>query len=282
MAEWEPSLPANIMAVVGIPRGGLHVAAMLAQRRNLPVLSIDEFCGGARPWETRLRRHLGSHVVPKDGIVLVVDDTVCRGGTMKAVRQRMDSVGLPYRTATPYSNLAPGDAVDFAFKRLDHTHQTYEWSLFHDYFVKSQAFDMDGVLCAEWDRPDHGDSLPDYERHLTNAACLNRPTHAIGLIATARVEAYRPQTEAWLRKHRIEYKTLAMMPYESNQARWEATGGDHDTFAGRWKAEQAQAAGSLLFVESSDRQAAVIAQSGLSVLAWPSLKKHNIAELSKW
>ncbi len=81
-------------------------------------------------------------------------------------------------------------------------------------------------------------------------------------IVTGRLERFRPQTEAWLRRHGVEYGSLVMNPGDRKHAEFKA-----DAYR--------SLGGALGFVESSRQQAAEIHERTgrpvLSVETWQML-----------
>ena len=81
------------------------------------------------------------------------------------------------------------------------------------------------------------------------------PTFPLNGIVTNRLERHRPQTEAWLAKHGIEYGKLIMSPYATFAER------DRANDSARRKANAYAADPTLrLFIESDDQQAIQIAK----------------------
>ena len=88
-------------------------------------------------------------------------------------------------------------------------------------------------------------------------------------LITSRLEKYRPETEDWLSKHGVQYKSLIMMPYATKAER--LAGIPH----GLWKAERYREIMDecALFVESDERQARQIAgATGARVLSIESMQ----------
>jgi uncharacterized HAD superfamily protein len=246
-----PGLPADIGLVVYVPRSGIIPATQIALQRNLPVLSLDAFLGGggdAARFSTRKRP------VPPGARVLVVDDSVAAGGTLKKVRAELaDRAG-----DAPVSFLAvywSGVAVE----GLDHWFETvplprlFEWNFMHHEAVGNFCFDIDGVLCADPTRAQNDDG-PAYRAFLREAPLLTRPTHEAGWLVTSRLEKYRPETEDWLARHGIRYRELVMLDGVSAETRRGA--GAHGWFKGQVYRD----CDAELFIESEPFQAYDIAQ----------------------
>ena len=80
------------------------------------------------------------------------------------------------------------------------------------------------------------------------------PTRKIKYLVTTRLEKYRKYTEKWLKKNNIQYEQLIMMDLPSKAERVKL--GNH----GKFKGEQyKRLEDAILFIESNERQAPVIA-----------------------
>jgi len=77
---------------------------------------------------------------------------------------------------------------------------------------------MDGVLCEDPPRGyDRDETL--YLKWIQSAKPYLIPAFEIDAIVTSRLEKYRPQTEAWLKKHDVQYKKLVMWDLDSKKDR---------------------------------------------------------------
>lgn len=263
---WSKRLPRDIEVVVGVPRSGLLVANLLALYRNIPLTDVRGLFEGrsnARgrffpptPEELADQSTTGEpgEFLSRPRSVLVVDDSIWSGGTMRGVRAAIESQRLPHsvRYAAMYATDTSVDAVDFHGEVLD-TPRVFEWNLFRNAMMAEACLDMDGVLCDDPDG-DENDDGPNYERFLCDASPRLLPGMPVGWIVTARLERYRPQTEAWLARHGVEYGQLLMLDYPDGATRRRM--GTHSAF----KADAYRRTGARLFLESSVRQAVEIAE----------------------
>ena len=244
LAHAAPDLLRDVDAVIGIPRSGVLAAAMLALHAQVPLGTVDEYC---------------AHTGPAGDIerVLLLDDTVCGGGTMKRAFEKVSAARPDSKIVRAAVYHAGGTKLDRCVGKLA-TPRAFEWNIWRTVNLPTIAFDMDGVFCEDPKFVD--DDGPKIEAHCIGARPINLPTRPVAAIVTCRLERWRPQTEAWLKRYKVRYKRLVMMRYPSAQARRRA--GGH----ARWKAEVYRDIGARLFVESSVAQARAIAkQSGRQV-----------------
>jgi orotate phosphoribosyltransferase len=244
--------------VVGVPRSDLAVATMLALHLNVPLLHLDAFLSGS--WDQSYTRWKGrKHSRFEAGNirgadVLVIDDSAAHGVTTTDIKRRVAQNGLDKLCFIQYmaAFCAPTERphVDFFLEEVDFP-RVLEWNMIHHDNARYFCVDLDGVLC---DDPiiDENDDGPKYEEFCLNAKPKFAPTVVLGAIVTARLEKYRPQTEAWLKKHDIHYQRLIMcnLPTGAEQRRL----GAHATM----KADAYKALGGLLFIESDLGQARAI------------------------
>jgi len=268
--EWSRHLP-EVAAVCGLPRSGTIIATMLAEFRHIHLVEWEELCQSREPWTKPHRRNIPA----REGKILVVDDTCWTGRTITQSKQFLNHVrgcsdvlwGALY-----YGDKGRGH-VDYAGRHLPTFCHTFEWNMLRDCLVKRYMIDLDGVLCEDWGKPDIGDHLPGYLNHLENARPLYKPCYRVGAIVTARLEKYRPQTEAWLKSHGIEYARLEMFPGNSERDR-ERYG--HARYKAEVYRENAEFRG---FVESSFKQSQEIARlTSRPVLSIEGLRIFNGTE----
>lgn len=242
IAHAAPALVGEVDVVVGVPRSGVLAASLLALHAQTPLSTVDEVVAGVGP-------------AVGVGSVLLIDDTVCGGGTMRravaAVREARSDLEIV--RAAVYR--APGTgrgAVDRYVATLA-TPRAFEWNIWRSVYLPNCAMDLDGVICQDPDVVD--DDGPRYQEHVERAVPRWIPRRPVLAIVTCRLERWRRQTEAWLARHGVAYRSLRMMDYPTAQARR-----DHGRHAA-WKAEVYRDCGAWLFVESARRQATAIARA---------------------
>lgn len=240
--------------VVGIPRSGMLAATIIATHLQLPLADCVGFGRGivhgrsGRELEGDFRR------------VLLVDDTCNKGRAMAKAAALIGRRATITRLAVygPYQ-VEPASVVDISFAECPGP-RAFAWNMQKHKRLPRWGFDFDGVLCRDPSKEENDDG-PRYLRFIETAEPVFRPQRPIGPIVTCRLERYRPETEAWLRRQRVGFSSLTMMPYATKAERMAAGN------RGAWKAEQVKRLGVELFLESNAGQAAVIAR-GAGIPVW--------------
>lgn len=263
-------LPSDIDLIVGVPRSGLLAGNILCLTRNLPLADLDGFIAGrtlAAGWTKRQVPGLAQGAKPRH--VLVVDDSISSGRSMREAREKLLAAGLDVRmTFCAIFGLPNVDhpEADIVLERVA-LPRAFEWNIFHHKQLERMCFDIDGVLCHDPDRSQNDDGEA-YLTFLLEAPPLYRTTRRIGHLVTSRLEKYRPETEAWLERNGVEYDKLWMLDLPSAAERRRL--GAHAAF----KAEVYRKTDSILFVESEALQAREIA--ALSRKPVLSVAEHRI------
>ncbi len=230
-------LPSDVGRVVGIPRSGMIPAATIATRLHVPLWTLCD-CG-IRPVGGGSRTNWGTFEIA--GRSILVDDTLHSGGTIAKYRAEVPEIdGMPLAVAFAQD----AALAQWCAETLPSPH-FLEWNLFNSGYVQSIAFDLDGVICQN---PPH-QARP---RYLTRSS----PPKAI---ITARPEAERQTTEAWLAQWGVRYDRLVMWP-GTKDSRF-----DLDKVAG-WKATEFFRTGAEFYVESEPPIA-------------DAMRKHNVRVL---
>jgi hypothetical protein len=238
-------LPA-VARVVAIPESGRLPAALIGLQTGLPVADL----------EALLAPEAAAPAEGPAGPVLLVDDACLTGATMRAARERLAArhPGLEVRRLAVFCRPEAEAAVDLALAAAP-ADPVFEWSLFRSPLMARTCFDLDGILCGDCPAEDDDDG-PRYRRFLAAATPQVVPRHPVRTIVTARLERYRPETEAWLAKNGIAYDRLVMLELESDAERRRTRP------QGRFKAAAYVAdEGAALFVESESWQAREIARA---------------------
>jgi uncharacterized HAD superfamily protein/adenine/guanine phosphoribosyltransferase-like PRPP-binding protein len=262
-------IPRDIDLVVGIPRSGILPAITISLLRNVRYADFDTFLEGRLAGAGSTKQHTGLVSGVDDAChVLVIDDSLNRGSAMREARQRLQHLMGQFRFTFAAAYVVPdGESeVDIAFEVLP-LPRMFEWNFIHHVYLAHACVDIDGVLCLDPCQAENDDG-PNYLRFLENAAPLYKPTARIARLVTSRLEKYRPQTEAWLERHGIQYDELVMLDLPSAAERRRL--GVHASYKGKVYRDSK----AMLFIESEYRQAVEIAQiSGKPVL---SIEGHQI------
>lgn len=237
-------LPKDVWAVCGVPRSGLPAAIAIAKNLHLPIVPI-EYCLGQdiRPYRPEVSCELKER--PKKGKVLIVDDSIAHGKTWKELRPL---IKVPHYAAVLYCSPQGESLVDF-FGQKCNTQHVFQWQWLANSWLAHWAFDFDGVLCEDWTLGPHEKHPKEYEEHLKNAAPLYLPREKIMAIITGRPESVRPQTEAWLERHGVQYGKLIMRPDDDRRCHAEIKA-DHYRLM----------PGAMVYAESCPKQAEKIHQ----------------------
>lgn len=246
-------LPADTVAIVGVPRSGLIAASIIATQLHLPLYQI--FGNELSPLGFGSR---GRFDIP-NGTLVVVDDTVYSGSAIGRVRLAM--AGKPTLFTAVYVNPQATRSVDLFARVLPSPH-LLEWNMMNNgpwaglsanpIYRGGVATDMDGIICHDSDVPDadDGPGLERYRQWLINAKPRWLPrAQPTRLIITARLEKFREETEAWLKRWRINVDRLIMHPADK---------ASHRGNVAAWKAGHYAASNCGFFVESEPWQAAEI------------------------
>jgi uncharacterized HAD superfamily protein len=190
---------------------------------------------------------------PYGNRLLIVDDSSSNVSvTFTDLRKRLAqqtslqiSYGVVYRASER-------SKVDHFYREVPMP-RMFGWNWYRHAYLKQAMLDMDGVICEDWKQRSEEDHDPEFVRHVHEAKPLYIPDAPVRAIVTSRIERYRPETVAWLAKHRVRYGQLIMHPAETPEKRRAAR--DH---AIRKAAAYRQDSQAMLFVESDERQAAQI------------------------
>ena len=268
-------IPRDIDLVVGIPRSGILPAIMISLLLNLRYADLECFVAGRFSGVGSTKKHAGLiEDFDQARHVLVIDDSLNRGHAMQEARERLRKFAdnTKFTFAAAYVVPDGRGEVDLAFEVVA-LPRMFEWNFLHHVYLEDACVDIDGVLCVDPTATENDDG-PNYLRFLAEAAPLYRPTRRIGCLVTSRLEKYRPQTEAWLKHHGVQYDKLVMLDLPSAIERRRL--GVHGQFKGNVYRDSK----AILFIESEYRQATEIARiSGKPVL---SIERQQMISPSVW
>jgi uncharacterized HAD superfamily protein len=246
-----PLIPTDVELVVGIPRSGLLAGTLVALALNVPVTDVEGFLAGRILCSGRTRRRDLFQADPhKARRVLVMDDSADTGQSMREARERLVSAfpEIPFSFCVVYGTSSRCDGVDIILKIVPQP-RLFQWNVMHHNILAQCCVDIDGVLCTDPTEQENDDGEK-YLKFLLNASPILTPTRRIGWLVTSRLEKYRSETEAWLRKRDIAYDELIMLDLPTREERLRSR--SHATF----KAETyRKIPNALLFIESEREQA---------------------------
>jgi adenine/guanine phosphoribosyltransferase-like PRPP-binding protein len=252
-------IPPDITAIAGVARSGLSAATMLSMYLHLPMVTIRQTMNDVVQTGNGWRLGGTKHVNPRTEKILVVDDTVMTGNSLKAIKPLIDREFGNAVYAAVYVNpkalLKPDIwSVDLPWPHI------LEWNVFNSILSPSAAMDFDGILCHDCP-PGSDDDGPKYLDFIRNAKPLYMPRKCpIPLIVTARIERYRADTEDWLRRHGIRWNRLVMHPAATlAERRRDNIAAYKARHYSAWAAKHKATPGPIIFFESEDGQAREIA-----------------------
>lgn len=249
-------VPGTVDLIVGIPRSGMIPAYQIGLFLNRNVTDLDSFL---------LDRDLGHGSTRKPALtpdsphkarhILLVDDSIASGASLKRALERMAATGFRGRLSTCAAIVAPSQraSVDVSFITMPQP-RIFEWNAFHHACIENACFDLDGVLCVDPHERDNDDG-PRYRQFLRTARPLFAPSVRIGHIVSARLEKYRSLTEEWLAAHGIKYGALHLIDLPDKEARMRLNAHSQH------KARVYRETGAALFYESDPGQARQIARA---------------------
>jgi orotate phosphoribosyltransferase len=283
--RWSHHLPRDIEVVAGIPRSGMLAASMLALYLNVPLTDAEGLLEGRcfTSGTGRRKRYAEDPGAGSPGgflstprKVLVVDDSVLSGRSMREVRERVRAENLPHSVRYGAVYVLPGhtDDVDHFCEVLNGP-RVFEWNLLHGELVRQFCVSLDGVLSrrpsevADADEGATGTSIRHARPYLV-------PTVEVGWVVSDRPEQDRSETEAWLEAQGIRYRELVMDEHRLGHRQPGA--------ASAFKADVYRSTGASLFVEGGIRQSVEIANlSGRHVLSTEAMRliEPGMAPLSR-
>lgn len=244
-------IPHDVDLVVGIPRSGMLVASIVALKQNLPLTDLYSFLRNddLKKGSTRTYKH-ADLVKPRDARkVLLVDDSIA---TAKSMHAAVEQVRAAYQgevvTLAAFAEKHNRHLVDMYLELVEQP-RVFEWNIMHHSLMGHACLDIDGVLCVD-PTVEQNDDGPNYRDFLRSTRPLFIPSIKVAHLVTSRLEKYRPETEAWLQRHGVQYGTLHMLDLPSAEERRRLN--IHHKFKAEVYARHPQ---TRLFVESEDRQA---------------------------
>lgn len=238
-------IPKNIDLVVGIPRSGMLPANLISLYLNKPYTDINSFLEG----KIYACGDRGSFIKKTEiKNILIVDDSIAHGFAMRRAKSQLKNEKYNFIYFVVYARTKSKNNVDLFCEILD-GERIFEWNLFHHKTILGQScVDIDGVLCRD-PTPEENDDGEKYHRFLLTAVPKFIPTVKIKTLISCRLEKYRNETIAWLKKYGIEYDNLIMLnlPNAAERQKWNKYGD--------YKATEYKKPEYVLFIESSLNEA---------------------------
>ena len=247
-------IPHDVDVVVGVPRSGLLLANMIACYLNKPLTDVAGVVDG-RILDAGNSKNKTNWVKDFSAVkkILVVEDSVSSGFSINQAKDYLASVNVKKIYLAAFVEPRAVNTVDLFFAVVPQP-RMFEWNFMHHSLLNFCCVDFDGVLCHD-PTEEQNDDGEKYRNFILNAAPKFIPSRPIGWIVTARLQKYAEESLWWLKKHNVQFKSMAMLNLESAEQRRAL--GLHAKF-------KAQVFGSLkdafLFIESDPRQAQEIAQ----------------------
>ncbi|WP_462380960.1 phosphoribosyltransferase family protein [Pseudomonas sp. Marseille-QA0892] len=244
-------LPRDIEVVVGIPRSGMLAASIIALKANLPLTDLYSFIRNDELKKGSTRSYKLAHLArPQEARKIpLVDDSVASGNSLKQALEDLRSVYAgEVVTLAAFVQNDSRSLVDLHLEVVPQP-RVFEWNIMHHPCLANACFDIDGVLCVD-PTSDENDDGPKYIEFLERTLPLVIPSVKVKHVVTSRLEKYRPQTEAWLARHGVQYERLHMidLPTAAERRRLNM----HHKHKAKVYRSDPQA---TLFVESEPRQA---------------------------
>lgn len=252
-------VPADVKTIVGVARSGITPAAIIASLLHLPLLSIRQTKNDIVEVGNGWRLGGNQHIV-RGGNALVVDDTVMTGNSLRAIESLVAKHFPGSQTCAVYVNPLAHRKPDFWSRDLGWPH-LLEWNIFNSVLSPNIAVDFDGILCHDCP-PGSDDDGPRYLDFIRNA----RPKYIarkvpIPMIVTARIEKYREETLAWLRRHGMHTYNLVMHPAATlTERRRDDIAAFKASHYLDWAKRHRPRPAPIIFIESEDWQARRIAE----------------------
>jgi hypothetical protein len=255
-----PALPSDIDLVVGIPRSGLLPANMISLLRNVPLADLDGFIAGRILSAGRTRRQ-AAFDLSASGFrnVLVVDDSVFSGGSMREARQKLSDSGITanFIYCAIYSGAATHPDADIVLEVVP-TPRMFQWNVFHHSLLARACIDLDDLILPPLDGARKAGMKLDCSK--VSPICV--PTRPVGHLVTGHPELRRAEVEACLQSLDVAYDHL-WMP---------SRGGDPVGF----KARVYKNSNAIIMMTCSDEDAALIAEDAQRPVL--SLESHLVVK----
>ena len=200
--DWAQTLDQDYDGVVGIPRSGMLVANILALHWNIKFGELGTFAsngillaGGGRDLDREIKK------------ILIVDDSILSGKSISKAKKLCRELPYTIHYGAPYVKHNMKSWLHYKVMNLP---RVFEWNVFNHYWLRRACVDIDGVLCRDPTQQENDDGVR-YRNFLSTVGPKYRPRVQILALVTNRLEKYRAETVAWLKKWNIDYQELHMI-----------------------------------------------------------------------
>jgi orotate phosphoribosyltransferase len=247
-AQWSEILPKNFDVIIGIPRGGLLIANVLACKLNTALSTPNEFINGNVWYSTN------SNVIQpkKYSRLLLIEDSIRSGHLLQQEYRRLKThnPSLDIKCGSLFINKDQTKSNIDYYLTYQKDEEPIEWNMPTSFNMDCNvAVDLDGILCR-----DDNQEEP-----------LYIPSFTVKAIITGRPEKERYETEAWLKRNNVHYKKLIM--YDGtveNKTQKEVS---------KYKARNIIDINAAFYWESDVKEAALIANQAVIPVYCPSAHK---------
>lgn len=234
-------IPADVDLVVGIPRSGMLAASLIALNRNLRLLDIEGFLSRRLPRTGRTASATVAAAEAPVRHVLIVDDSIASGRSMRAVRREVEQRGCDERITflAVYGAKAVHEEVEITLEQVP-TPRLFGWNLLRHNRLMDSCVAIEGVLFRDsvgW----------------TETSLLKPIVQIPHLIGRGR-EHDRSAIEHELRAHGIDYGRLWLFDDSADDQQPSS-----ESYA-RFKSSVYTQSKCCLFVDGDDLAAASVAQ----------------------
>jgi orotate phosphoribosyltransferase len=254
-----------IRRVFGVARSGMIPAAAIACAMSAELWTIDIHSRKIREAGTGFR--MGAVAVPDDAPSLIVDDSAYTGRSLEDAAAAVSALDCRPLKCAVYTSPKMTRKLDlFAAVLREHV---FEWNVGAAPYSDSLGFDLDGILCRDFTEAEDDDG-PRYLETMRSIRPSPIRIRRPASIITARLERYRAETEAWLRRHGHAWRSLDLGPWSSPAER---------TFEAivEWKAERIVSRNLSTFVESCPHLALALHQRTGRTVACPATRELHVA-----
>lgn len=265
-------VPSDVDLVVCIPRSGIVPATLFALSRNLRITDVDGALEGRLFGHGERRASYLKDVDWPPKHMLVIDDSVGTGGSIATVKEKLAPLAAQTKITymAVYGTEEGAEAFDIVLEIIP-LPRIFEWNLFHHRYLRDACLDIDGVLCEDpaHHQNDDGDAYRDF---LLNAEPRFLPTVPVAYLVSSRREAFRKETEEWMRRHNVQYGELILLNETAQDRSRFGLHAKHKAAAYR------RLRSTRLFIESDMRQAQEIARlSGKPVISTEQMVLFNVS-----